>query len=255
MMTRIKTAAEIESMRTSGHMLASVLAFLRVKVESGISTKELADLAAGELKSLGGKPAFLGYQGFPDVLCTSVNDEVVHGIPSTQTILKQGDIIGLDFGVTYNGMVTDGAISLLVGNSGDQKIKDLLTQTEKSLMAGIAQVKNGAHIGDISSAVQEVLDKSKFGIVRDLVGHGVGHKLHEEPNIPNYGKTGSGMVLMAGMTIAIEPMATLGDYKVVIAPDKWTVQTADGSLAAHFEHTVLVTADGHEILTEIKDKP
>lgn len=251
MLTKVKQPAEILAMRKSGRMLAQVLAHLQTKVEPGVTTKQLADFAADELKKLGGKPAFLGYQGFPDVLCTSVNDEVVHGIPNTSRTLQNGDIVGLDFGVNYKGMITDGAISIIVGKSGNQKVVDLVTTTKRALEAGISVIKPGARIGDISEAVQKVLDQKHLGIVRDLVGHGVGHQLHEEPNIPNFGKAGTGMVLEAGMTIAIEPMATLGDYGVYIDADKWTIKTRDGSLSAHFEHTVLVTDSGSEVLTQL----
>ncbi len=251
MMNRVKTPREIEAMRTSGHMLATVLQSLKTKVAAGISTKELADSARRELQKLGGTPAFLGYHGFPDVLCVSVNDEVVHGIPGTTRILRAGDIVGLDFGVAYEGMITDSAISVIVGNTGDTRLKQLLRDTEVSLQAGIAAVRDGATVGDVSAAIQAVLDKGRYGIVRDLVGHGVGHELHEEPNIPNYGKAGRGPVLKAGMTVAIEPMATLGGYQVVLEPDQWTIKTRDGSVAAHFEHTVLVTKTGAEVLTSL----
>ncbi len=251
MQTRVKTQTEIISMRESGKMLAQVLAYLKTKAINGMSTKQLADLAGDELKKLGGKPAFLGYQGFPDVLCTSINDEVVHGIPSKTRILQSGDVLGLDFGVSYRGMITDGAISLIVDKSGDQKVIDLVNTTKQALDSGIGVIKSGVKVGDISQAVQTVLDKKHLGIVRDLVGHGVGHHLHEDPNIPNFGKNGSGPVLMSGMTIAIEPMATLGGYEVYIDSDRWTIKTRDGSLSAHFEHTVLVTENGFEILTEL----
>lgn len=249
-MTQVKTATEIAAMRESGRMLATVLQVLGDKVAPGISTKELADMAKTELRGLGGVPAFLGYQGFPDVLCTSVNSAVVHGIPSSQQILAEGDIIGLDFGVRYKGMITDAAISKLVGRAKPQ-LQTLLKDTERSLQKGIGVVKDGVKVGDISAAIQAVLDKQHYGIVRDLVGHGVGHQLHEEPNIPNYGHAGRGPVLRAGMTIAIEPMATLGSYHVKIERDNWTVSTVDGSWAAHFEHTILVTLDGAEILTSL----
>jgi methionyl aminopeptidase len=192
----------------------------------------------------------LGYQGFPDVLCVSVNEEVVHGIPGDRE-LKNGEIVGLDFGVVVNGMVTDGAISVIVGNTGDQRLKTLLTTTERALEAGIAVTRDGVKTGDIGAAVQAVLDKEKLGIVRDLVGHGVGHQLHEDPNIPNFGRAGSGVELRKGMTIAIEPMATLGTYEIYVDADSWTIKTRDGSVAAHFEHTVLITGDGAEILTKL----
>jgi methionyl aminopeptidase len=255
MMTQVKTAAEIEAMRVSGRMLATVLQVLRDKIQAGMSTKDLAILAARELESLGGQPAFLGYQGFPDVICISVNDEVVHGIPSPTRVLASGDIVGLDFGVTYEGMTTDSAISVIVGSPKDKRHADLLRATEASMYEGIAAVRDKVRTGDIGSAVQSVLESKKlggkFGIVRDLVGHGVGHQLHEDPNIPNYGRPHTGPWLNAGMTIAIEPMATLGTEKVYVAPDQWTIKTADGSMAAHFEHTVLITEDGADILTAI----
>lgn len=250
MFTRIKTDKEIEAMRESGAMLASVLKLLKSELAVGISTKELADKASQELKALGGKPAFLGYQGFPDVLCASVNDEVVHGIPDPSKVLKESDVVGLDFGVIYKGMITDAAISLIVGKA-TAAASNLVKTTERALNTGIDQVKDGAHVGDIAYAIQEVLEKANFGIVKDFVGHGVGHELHEDPNIPNFGSKGSGKVLSAGMTIAIEPMATLGGEAVYIDPDGWTVKTRDSSLAAHFEHTVLITENGAEILTAL----
>lgn len=251
MMTQIKTSAEVEAMRESGRMLASVLQYLKKEIAAGMSTKDLAILAARELESLGGQPAFLGYQGFPDVICISINEEVVHGIPAPSRIIKSGDIIGLDFGVTYKGMITDGAISVIVDKPKDKRHQQLVQATETSMYEGIAAVHDRVRTGDIGAAVQEVLDRGKFGIIRDLVGHGVGHELHEDPNIPNYGRRNTGPWLSKGMTIAIEPMATLGGERVYVAPDQWTIITADKSLSAHFEHTVLITDDGAEILTEI----
>jgi methionyl aminopeptidase len=248
MFTRVKTAAEIEAMRTAGSIHAQILTDLCQRNLEGMSTKEVADLAAQQIKSMGGKPSFLGYQGFPDVICISVNDEVVHGIPRTDKLLQAGDIVSLDLGVTYDGMVVDGARSVLVASDDAQKQR-LLRVTEESLRAGIKQLKNNCTTGDIGAAVQAVLDKQGYGIVRDLVGHGVGHYVHEDPNIPNYGKHGTGSRLKAGMTVAIEPMATLGDHRVTVDPDGWTVRTADGSLAAHFEDTVLITEAGYEVLT------
>jgi methionyl aminopeptidase len=255
MNTKVKTAAEIDAMRTSGRMLASVLAALRGQLTVGMSTKDLAVIAARELEALGGKPAFLGYQGFPDVICISVNEEVVHGIPSATKMINTGDIVSLDFGVNYQKMITDGAISVIAGTPRDKRHTELVTYTESSMHAGIAALHDRVRTGDIGAAVQAVLESprgaKKYGIVRDLVGHGVGHELHEDPNIPNYGRPNTGPWLSAGMTIAIEPMATLGGERVVIAPDGWTILTADGSLAAHFEHSVLITEDGAEILTEV----
>lgn len=250
MMTKVKTSSEIQAMREGGRMLAHVLHVLEERVVAGMSTKELAELAKQELRSLGGQPTILGYGGFPDVICISVNDEVVHGIPRPDTILADGDVVGLDFCVTYGGMVTDSAISVVVGTP-DKKVKRLLDTTRRALYAGIDVCKAGVRVGEISVAVQAVLDDAEYGIVRDLVGHGVGHEMHEDPNIPNYGAKSDGPVLQAGMTIAIEPMATLGSYRVKTDPDGWTIRTEDGSLSAHFEHTVLITPTGAEILTEL----
>lgn len=250
MFTQVKTDSEIEAMREGGKMLAAVLHVLRGKVAPGISTKELADIAARELKALGGRPAFLGYQGFPDVLCVSLNDEVVHGIPRPDRRVQDGDIVSLDFGVLHRGLITDAAISLVAGQA-ERQLQELVQETEASLMAGIDAVKGGVKVGDVSVAIQRWLDRHHYGIVRDLVGHGVGHELHEDPNIPNYGLGGTGPVLKTGMTIAIEPMATLGGHEVYITDDGWTVRTRDGSWAAHFEHTVLVTDRGAEILTAL----
>lgn len=251
MQTKVKTASEIEAMRVSGRMLATVLQKLKPKVVPGVTTKELADLAAKELKILGGKPAFLGYQGFPDVICISVNNEIVHGIPTKSHIINDGDIVGLDFGVIYEGMITDGAISVIAGNPKQRGHVALVEDTEKSLEIGINAVYDGVRTGDIGAAIEGFLSRKPYGIIRDLVGHGVGHELHEDPNIPNYGRANTGPWLKAGMTIAIEPMVTLGSDKVIVAPDGWTIATADGSMSAHFEHTVLITKDGAEILTKI----
>ena len=248
MITRVKTTEEIVAMRESGKMLATVLDVLKNRIAANMSTKDLAEMAKTELRALGGQPTFLGYFGFPDVLCVSVNDEIVHGIPSSKHVIVPGDIVSLDFGVTYKGMITDAAISVIIGST-DDKTKKLVTETQRALMDGVSVVRAGIKVGDISQVVQSRLDDGKYGIVRDLVGHGVGHQLHEDPNIPNYGKKGTGMTLLAGMTVAIEPMATLGDYKIKTDLDGWTIRTLDGSLAAHFEHTILVTHDGFEILT------
>ncbi len=250
MYTRVKTDSEIKAMRESGRMLAVVLDVLVRSAAVGMSTKEVASIAAKELKALGGKPAFLGYEGFTDVLCTSVNEAVVHGIPSEHYILEDSDIIGLDFGVNYRGMITDAARSVIVGTAAKADER-LLEFTLESLDAGIFAVKDGCKTGDIGAAVQAVLDRGGYGIVRDLVGHGVGHQVHEEPNVPNYGRAGTGNKLEAGMTIAIEPMATRGDWRVKLHRDGWTILTADGSRSAHFDDTILITEDGAEILTRL----
>lgn len=252
MYTRVKTSAEIEAMRESGRMLATVLDVLSKQVKPGISAKELSDMAGREVKALGGVSAFLGYQGFPEHICISVNDEVVHGIPRVETIIKDGDIVSLDYGVTYKGMITDSAISVICNpKSAPKKVQDLVRYTEESLHAGLGAIKDGCYAGDIGHAVERVLNTHKYGIVRDLVGHGVGHAVHEDPNIPNSGRKGTGAKLVAGMTIAVEPMATLGTEAITIDADGWTIRTQDKSLAAHFEHTVLITDTGCEILTTL----
>ncbi len=248
-MNRVKTDAEIAAMRTGGKMLATVLDTLRQQIKAGMTTKELADIARSKLAELGGEPTILGYQGFPDAICISVNDEVVHGIPSDKRVLADGDVVGLDFCVTHQGMITDSAITVIVGKGGNDKVKQLLRDTQEALLTGIETLHDGVRVGDIGAAIEKQLDKKGYGIVRDLVGHGVGHAMHEDPNIPNYGRPGSGPTLQAGMTVAIEPMVTLGADDVVMADDGWTIQTRDGSISAHFEHTVLVTKDGYEILT------
>jgi methionyl aminopeptidase len=251
MFTRVKTPAEIAAMRHSGKLLATVLATLKEAVEPGMTTKDLAEIAKRELRGTGGQPTFLGQYGFQDVLCVSVNDEVVHGIPSDHLVIRQGDLVSMDFGVTYDGMITDSATTVVVGKEITARERQLVEDTEKALKAGISVIKHKVRVGDIASAIQHVLDKGHYGIVRDLVGHGVGHELHEDPNIPNYGKAGTGPELAEGMTIAIEPMATLGDYKVFVDNDGWTVKTVDGSRAAHFEHTILVTQNGADVLTKL----
>jgi methionyl aminopeptidase len=251
MVTKVKTSTEIAAMRTSGQMLASVLQLLRTKLVVGMTTKQLDDMAVAELKNYGSEGPFLGYNGFPNVLCVSLNDEVVHGIPSAKRIIKEGDIVSLDFGVKYQGMITDGAISVIAGTPRSPRHKDLLRYTEASLQAGIAELRDNVRVGTIGEAVETVLKKHHYGIVRDLVGHGVGHELHEDPNIPNYGRRNTGPFLQAGMTIAIEPMATLGTDRVYLGDDGWTIMTYDGSWAGHFEHTVLITDDGFEILTQV----
>lgn len=247
MYNRIKTAEEIINIRESGKILASTLRLLQRNCVAGITTRELDQIAAAELKAQGVTGPFLGYNGFKGVLCVSVNNEIVHGVPGPRQ-LEDGDIVGLDFGVNYKGMITDGAITVPVGTI-TPKVQRLLTATEESLAAGIAMVRSGARIGDISHAVEQRLKQDRLGIIEDLSGHGVGHELHEDPLILNFGKAGRGPKIEAGMTLAIEPMATLGSKHIYVADDDWTILSADGSWGAQFEHTVLVTPDGAEILT------
>jgi len=251
MLTRTKTPEEIDAMREGGKMLAQVLESLKSNLRPGITTYELSEIAKKELASLGGEPAFLGYQGFKDVLCVSVNDEVVHGIPSKQKVITSGDIVSCDFGVLHKGLITDAAFTKIVGQAKSEREVELVEITRQALKAGIKQIKDGATVGDIGFAVEKVLSRARLGVVRDYVGHGVGHALHEEPSIPNFGRKREGFRLQAGMTIAIEPMATLGGYRVWVDEDGWTVRTHDGSRAAHFEHTILVKEHGFEILTEL----
>ena len=246
-MSRIKTPADIEIMRAGGHMLATVLSLLKSQAEPGVTPKDLAMVAARELKALGGEPVFLGYKGFPDVICISVNDQVQHSIP-TDTPLEEGDVVNFDFGVRYKGLVTDGGITVGIGNISREDQR-LLKGTEEALNKAIDSLKDGIKVGDISARIEEILRGYDLGIVRELVGHGVGDVLHEEPEIPNYGHRGTGPVLKAGMTVAIEPIANLGGEQIVLERDGWTLKTADGSNSAQFEHTVLITAAGAEILT------
>ncbi len=244
----IKTEKEINSMREGGHVLKRTLLLLKEETKPGMSTKDLADLAKKELQKAGMKPAFLGYHGFPDVLCTSINDEVVHGIPNKKRIISNGDIVSLDFGVVHDNLITDGAITFYVG-SVSTEIKKLVSKTEESLHVGIKNIKHGIDTGTLGASIQKVLEDAGLGIVRTFVGHGVGHQLHDYPEVPNYGRPGEGVQLEAGMTIAVEPMATLGAEEVTIDADGWTVRTADMSLSAHFEDTILITKNGAEIIT------
>lgn len=246
----LKNPADIEAMRHGGRILAQVLQSVSRAVRPGITPKELSRLAGQEVTRLGAEAAFLGHQGFPDPICISVNDEVVHSIPS-DTPLAEGDIVGLDFGVLYKGLITDGAITVPVGRI-DSDATRLLEYTNAALKLGIHEARVGNRVGDISAAIEKELRRGRLAVIEDLVGHGVGFGLWEEPQIPNYGKAGRGPKLQAGMTIAIEPMATLGRKEIEVDPlDRWTVRTADGSLAAQFEHTILITDGDPEILTAL----
>jgi methionyl aminopeptidase len=247
-MVILKLPDEIEKARTSNRIVAEVLNRLREKVKPGIRTRELDKLAAEVADKRGAKPAFKGYNGYPYALCVSVNEVVVHGMPS-ERILEEGDIVGLDFGVCYQGFFGDAAITLPLGRV-TQKASRLMQVTEQSLYAGIEQAKAGNRLGDISAAVQDIVEAAGYSVVRDFVGHGIGKSLHEEPQIPNFGKKGRGIELKSGMILAIEPMVNEGNYKVEILPDGWTVVTKDGSLSAHFEHSIAITDNGPEILSK-----
>lgn len=243
---RLKTPEEIATLREGGAILSRVLKELTGMVEPGRPFADLDVHAHTELSKTG-KPAFLGYRGYPASVCLSRNEEVVHGIPGKR-ILANGDLLGMDIGLEYKGLVTDMAVSVPVGDVSDEA-RDLLETAREALKQAIAVVRPGAHVGDIGVAVMQVVEPKGYGIVRDLVGHGVGYDLHEDPVIPNVGRAGEGVELEEGLVIAIEPMITSGTYKVKTLDDGWTVVTRDRSLAAHFEHTVAVTKEGHEILT------
>lgn len=238
-------------MREGAKRLANIMQKLIEAVEPGISPKDLAAIAAREIKKNDMQAVVLGYDGFPDVICISVNENIVHGVPGKEP-LKAGDILKLDLTLGYKGLVTDHAVSLAVGGEASADAERLINGTKKALDMAIAAIRgDGTRVGDISAAAQKVLDEHRLGVIRDLVGHGIGQNIHEEPNIPNYGVAGTGPILPAGSTICIEPMASLGDWHIKVAKDGLTIAMVDGSLGAHFEHTVLVTDDGAEILTQI----
>jgi len=245
----IKSPREIELMARAGHIVADVLALVRARAVPGVSTWQL-DLVAEEFirSHEGATPSFKGLYGFPATLCTSINAEVVHGIPSKKRILAEGDILSVDVGACIGGLHADGAATAAVGDVRPEVLK-LLETTQRALAAGIAAARADGHVGDIGFAVQQVAEAQGYGVVRELVGHGIGTQFHEEPQIPNYGTPGRGARLLAGMTVAIEPMVNLGRADVRTLPDKWTVVTVDGSWSAHFEHTVHITSDGARILT------
>ena len=246
-MITIKSEKEIELMREAGRMMSKTHQYLKTLVKPSITTEEINKLGEEYIISLGGVPTCKGYEGFPAGICTSVNDEVVHGIPSKRK-LKNGDIITLDLVIGYKGYQADSAWTYAVGEINDKK-KYLMEHTEIALYEGIKMVKPGNRIGDISHAVEEYAKKHHLGVVKELVGHGIGKEMHEDPNVPNYGKPGTGPILKEGMTICIEPMLNYGTADIYILDDGWTIITQDGKPSAHFEHTVLVTKDGYEILT------
>lgn len=246
-MISIKSDYEISLMQKAGNIVYRTHKHLLPYIKPGTTTKELDKLAYDFITSQDATPSFLNYEGFPASICTSINEEVVHGIPSNRK-LKNGDIIGIDIGANYKGYHGDSAWSYQVGSVSREKAY-LLEHTEKALFEGLKQVKPGNRIGDISHAIEEYAKAHKLGVVRELVGHGVGNHLHEEPDVPNYGKKGTGPILKEGMVIAIEPMLNLGTHKIYILDDDWTIITRDGSPSAHFEHTVVVTKDGYRILT------
>lgn len=245
----LKSEDEIKKMAESCRIVAEVLESIKKHVSPGVSTLEINEFVESYINKRGARPAFKGYRGYPASVCTSINEQVVHGIPSSRK-LKDGDIISLDIGVYYKGFYGDAAVTLPVGSVSDKAVK-LIMVTEKALEAGLGKAVEGNRLSDISSAVQGCVEAEGFSIVRSFVGHGIGRELHEEPQIPNFGKPGEGPKLRPGMTLAVEPMVNEGGWEVVILDDGWTAVTKDRSLSAHFEHTVAITKNGLDILTKL----
>ena len=243
----IKSDREIAIMRQAGRIVATILGVLGEQVRPGMKTKELDVIAARELERLGAKSSFKGYRGFPANLCVSVNDEIVHGIPG-ERVLNEGDVVSLDFGAIFKGFQGDAAVTVGVGEISS-RAEQLMATTEGALKASIAAAYPGARLGDISAAVQNYAESRGYSVVREYTGHGIGREMHEEPQIPNFGPPGVGPVLKKGMTLALEPMVNAGGWRTRLGNDHWVVFTADGSLAAHFEHTIAITNDGAEVLT------
>mgnify|MGYP001121263945 CR=1 FL=1 len=247
-MIYLKTDEEIELMRAANQLVGKTLGELAKHIAPGVNTLQLDKIAEEFIRDNGAVPAFLGYGGFPNSICASVNEQVVHGIPSSKTILKEGDVISVDCGTVLNGFVGDSAYTFCVGEV-DPKVKNLLKTTKESLYLGIQHAIEGKRLGDISHAVQSYCESKGYSVVRELVGHGIGRKMHEEPEVPNFGAPGRGPRMVKGMTLAIEPMVTQGTYDVRVLKDGWTTVTADGKLAAHYENSILITDGEPEILT------
>lgn len=250
LITGHKTPEQLQAMREGGKIIARIFDDIRIYVHEGVSEKETNDFVAAKIVEYGASATYTTDEvGFPGVICISTNDEIVHGIP-TDYVFAKGDVVGFDLVITYKDMKTDAAFTMVVDEQPSGAIKHLLQTTERSLYAGIDAIKGPVRTGDIGAAVEKVLRDGRLGIVRELVGHGVGHKMHMPPDVPNYGQRGTGALLQPGETIAIEPMATLGGEKIKELDDNWTFATRDGSIAAHFEHTVLITEHGAEIITQ-----
>lgn len=251
MIQRSKTSSEIEAMREGGKILAVIFRDLKEQVKPGVSGIEIDSWVENQIKSHGAIVTYkTGEVNFPGSICISLNDEIVHGVPSDY-VFKKGDIVSFDLVITYKNMKTDSAFTMVVGEEPTGAVKHLINLTERSLYSGIDAIKGPVRVGDIGEAIEKVLTGGKLGVIRELVGHGVGHEMHQAPEVPNYGQKGTGQLLVPGDTIAIEPMATLGGEGIVAGDDDWTIRTADGSMSAHFEHTVLITKDGVEILTKL----
>jgi methionyl aminopeptidase len=245
----LKSPDEVAKMRVAGSIVAQTIDTVLAAVEPGVSTADLDVVAETFIRERKATPSFKGYRGFPASICASLNEEVVHGIPSPKRILKEGDVLSLDFGAIWDGYHADSAVTVFVGEPPSAEAEKLVRVTEEALEAGISQIRPAGRLSDISQAVQQVVEGAGFSVVREYVGHGVGRSLHEDPQIPNYGLPGRGPELRPGLVVAVEPMVTMGDWKTRVLADDWTVVTADRSLAAHFEHTIAVTEDGQEVLT------
>ncbi|MGB9857108.1 MAG: type I methionyl aminopeptidase [Dictyoglomaceae bacterium] len=248
-MIELKSLKDIDKMRKGGKILARIFKELEEYIREGISTYELSRKVEGLIYKYGAKPAFKGYRGYPEVICVSINNEIVHGIPKKNKILKNGDIVSIDIGLEYNGFYVDSAKTYPVGNVSPLALR-LIQVTEEALWKGIEKARIGNHLSDISWAIQEHVEKNNFNVIRDFLGHGIGRHLHEPPNVPNFGPPGQGPILEEGLALAIEPMVSVGDYEVRILDDGWTAVTVDGSLSAHFEHTIIITNNGPEIITQ-----
>jgi len=246
-----KSAADLDRMRRAGRIVAETIQRVLEAVRPGATTADLDAVAEAFIREQGAIPSFKGYGSppFPASICASLNDEVVHGIPSPKRVLREGDLLSLDFGAIWEGFHGDSAVTVFVGEPPSPEAEKLVRVTEEALEAAIAQIRPGGHLSDIGAAVQQVAEGAGFSVVREYVGHGIGRNLHEDPQIPNYGDPGRGPVLKPGLAIAVEPMVNLGGWETRVLADHWTVVTADASLSAHFEHTIAVTEDGHEILT------
>lgn len=249
-MIELKSANDRDRMRAAGRVVAEVLEVLRGSIDEGMQTLDLDVIAEREIRARGATPVFLGYHGYPASVCVSVNNEVVHGIPGGRR-LKRHDLVSLDLGALLEGFVGDSAISLFLGEPPNPKALELLNATEQAMWAGIRAAHVGGRIGDISEAVQTTVESQGFSVVRDFVGHGIGRAMHEDPQVPNYGQRGRGVLLRPGLAIAIEPMVNIGAFEVDVLDDDWTVVTRDGSLSCHFEHTIFLSEDGPEVLTQI----
>ena len=249
-MIQVKNSMQLNAMKEAGRITGETLLVARELVRPGISTKELDDAIRVYIEKCGAKPSFLGYHGFPGSACISINDEVIHGIPSAKRFLQEGDIVKIDVGAFINGYHGDSARTIPVGKVSDEALK-LIKATRDSFFAGAQMAVAGNRIGDIGSAISESVRPYGYGVVREFIGHGIGRNVHEEPDVPNYGTAGRGVRLCNGMTIAVEPMINMGTEKVIVLPDGWTVKTADGSLSAHYENTIAITPDGVQILTLI----